>query len=178
MPLQMEITLYYLIFFLSLLILVGLCRSLSILLRLGSRRLVYILTRFLQYPLLIQRRYWTVITRFNALFIFLYLASNCIALGISIKDAREFEQRAALVAVINLTVLFLGGRTNPCADLLGISLQSYYLVHHWIGRIALAEGLLHAIVVIALRPRPGGVYASGFIVSGPCYNCHRIFLTL
>lgn len=164
----MDVSFYYLIFFLGLCALIGLCRSWLLLLRFGSRRLIFLITRYLQYPVLIQLRHWSAFTRLNALCLLLYIGCNCLALAIFIQDVRELEQRAARVAVINMAVLFLGGRTNPGADLLGISIQSYYLAHHWIGRVAAAEGMLHAIIVITLRPRIGPIAMTGSIVSSPC----------
>ncbi|CZR64892.1 uncharacterized protein PAC_14792 [Phialocephala subalpina] len=44
---------------------------------------------------------------------------------------------------INMVPLFLGGRTSFIADRLGIPLHVYYLAHHWIGRMAVFEGILH-----------------------------------
>jgi hypothetical protein len=52
--------------------------------------------------------------------------------------------RAALAAVLNLGVVILGGRTCYIANFLGISLQFYYLIHHWVARIAFLQSLIHA----------------------------------
>lgn len=161
----MDVSFYYLIFFLGICALIGLCRSWLLCLRYGSRRLVFLLTRYLQYPVLIQIRHWSDFTRLNALCLLLYIACNCIALAVYTQDARELEQRAAKVAITNMVVLFLGGRTNPAADLLGISIQSYYLAHHWIGCVAAAEAMLYAIIVITLRPRLGTIVITGSLVS-------------
>ncbi|KAH6881123.1 hypothetical protein B0T10DRAFT_463626 [Thelonectria olida] len=56
------------------------------------------------------------------------------------------EKRAALAAAINLTPVILGGRTCLVADAIGISLQSYYLLHHWLARLSFVEMGLHAII--------------------------------
>lgn len=69
------------------------------------------------------------------------------------------------MAIINMVPLFLGGRTNPVADALGISIQSYYFAHNWIGRVAIVEALIHSVIVLTLRPRPGPIATSGIIVS-------------
>ncbi len=51
-----------------------------------------------------------------------------------------------LAASINLIPLLLGGRTSRLADVIGLSRSSYYLAHHWIGRTAIVEALLHAVI--------------------------------
>ncbi|KAF4997701.1 hypothetical protein FDECE_12008 [Fusarium decemcellulare] len=54
------------------------------------------------------------------------------------------ERRAALAAALNLIPVILGGRTCHIADFLGLSLQFYYLLHHWLARLVLLQTLIHA----------------------------------
>ncbi|CAJ2505628.1 Uu.00g130220.m01.CDS01 [Anthostomella pinea] len=61
--------------------------------------------------------------------------------------------------------LFLGGRTNPLADFLRVPLSTYYLCHHWVGRIAILEGLIHAAFSLR-RSRSDHVTISGYIAVG------------
>jgi len=37
------------------------------------------------------------------------------------------------------------------ANLLGISLHTYYLAHHWIGRVVIVQSLIHVGLVISSR---------------------------
>ncbi|KAK4113067.1 hypothetical protein N656DRAFT_797609 [Canariomyces notabilis] len=70
-----------------------------------------------------------------------------------------------MLAVINAVPLFLGGRTNPLADFVGIPLSTYYIFHHFIGRVVFAEGVLHAALALR-RSRYDQVSTSGYIGSG------------
>jgi hypothetical protein len=75
--------------------------------------------------------------------------------------------RAAVLTVINITPLFIGGRF---AALLGVPLPTYYLSHHWIARVASLEGILHAL--LAMRgSHPNATTSSGYIVSHPLSIC-------
>ncbi|KAG4258492.1 hypothetical protein FPRO03_03446 [Fusarium proliferatum] len=60
-------------------------------------------------------------------------------------------KRAALAAILNLIPVVLGGRTCHVADFLGISLQFYYLLHHWMARISLLQSFVHAGIHIRLQ---------------------------
>ena len=70
-------------------------------------------------------------------------------MGLGIKSTSDLISRSGMMASINLIPLFLGGRTSVLANFLGISLHTYYLAHHWIGRIVVLQGLLHVGLVIA-----------------------------
>ena len=104
-------------------------------------------------------------TRLQALCISFFVVANVTVIALAWGDIREVEKRAAVAAVTNLIPIFLGGRTNPLTDAMGMSLSSYYLAHNWIGRVAIAEALLHSIIILTPRPRLGPVSVSGVIVS-------------
>jgi len=72
-------------------------------------------------------------------------------MGLGIKTRSDLISRSGLMASINLIPLFLGGRTNVLASFLGISLHTYYLAHHWVGRVVIIQGLIHVGSVIASR---------------------------
>ncbi|ESZ90807.1 hypothetical protein SBOR_8812 [Sclerotinia borealis F-4128] len=57
--------------------------------------------------------------------------------------------RAGIMASVNLIPLFLGGWTNALANFIGISIHSYYIAHHWIGRVVIVQSLLHVALVLA-----------------------------
>ncbi|KAH8754297.1 hypothetical protein F5883DRAFT_688216 [Diaporthe sp. PMI_573] len=91
----------------------------------------------------------------------LYFGGNVAALYVG---RANLATTAAMLATINATPLFLGGRTNPLADFSGIPLSTYYVFHHFIGRIVIVEGLLHS--ALALRPsRLDQTTISGYVVS-------------
>ncbi|KAK4119915.1 hypothetical protein N657DRAFT_626031 [Parathielavia appendiculata] len=110
---------------------------------------------------------WVAITRLELLALLLYFGANslALALGLPATDVRGFEQRAARLALINMIPLYLGGLANRLADLVGIPLSLYYFAHFWVGRVVVVEVLLHAVLAIALRPIPGQLPTSGYLVA-------------
>lgn len=54
-------------------------------------------------------------------------------------------RRTGNLAVINMLPLFLlAGRNNPLLKLTGITFDTYNLIHRWLGRIVVAEVIVHA----------------------------------
>lgn len=101
------------------------------------------------YPLLVQRRYFASVTRFQGAVVGSYFIINGVCMGIGIKSTSDLLLRSGTMASINMMPLFLGGRTSVLANFLGISLHTYYLAHHWIGRLVVIQSLLHVSLVIA-----------------------------
>lgn len=129
--------------------------SLVPLLRLGTfvwhrgRPFFVLVSRRVRYPLLIQRRYWMSMTWFECAILLVVLGGNLFALFYAVPEAPvSFGRRAAVVATINMVPLFLGGRTNLVVDFLRIPLSTYYIFHHWIGRIAIIQCMLHSAIVL------------------------------
>lgn len=105
--------------------------------------------RHVSYPLLLRRRYWSSVTRLQGAMVGGYVIINGFCMGLGIRNASDLMVRSGMMASINLIPLFLGGRTNILANFLGISLHSYYLAHHWIGRIVIIQSFLHAGLAIS-----------------------------
>ncbi|KAK4034603.1 hypothetical protein C8A01DRAFT_18612 [Parachaetomium inaequale] len=80
------------------------------------------------------------------LFLSAYIAGNGVAVALEAIEGTTIASSAALAASINLVPLLLGGRTSRVADVIGISRPAYYAAHHWIGRTAIVEGLVHAAI--------------------------------
>jgi hypothetical protein len=104
------------------------------------------------YTLLINWRYSDSVTYMQALVLLIYSILNGIALGLGIKDKSDFIVRCGIIASINMMLLYLGGRTSIIANYFQVSLHMYYLLHHWIGRIVILQGVLHAVLAISRRP--------------------------
>lgn len=119
--------------------------------------------RNVQYPLILPRRYWMSITRLECVMLALYFAANG---SILILERANIGPMAAMLAVINAAPLFLGGRTNPLADFIGVPLSTYYIFHHFIGRVVVIEGMIHATLAFR-RSRLDQTTTSGYIVSRP-----------
>lgn len=162
----MNIIQLYSIIFGSFLALYPLLRIVRLFVQLVLPRLAVSFARYVRYPLVLKRQRWMSVTRLELLVFIGYLVANLVSLCLSVRSAEDFQRRSAVVAVINVTPLFVGGRTNPLADRLGVSLPTYYLCHHWIGRVAMLEGLIHSGFMLT-RSRADSVTISGYLVSPP-----------
>lgn len=108
------------------------------------------LSRHVRYRLFIRRRYWMSITWLEFAMLLLVLGANLFALLYAFpKTLVFFGRRSAVVAVSNMVPLFLGGRTNLLVDFLRVPLSTYYIFHHWIGRIAILQCMLHSAMVLS-----------------------------
>ncbi|KXL50146.1 hypothetical protein M433DRAFT_157048 [Acidomyces richmondensis BFW] len=98
----------------------------------------------------------TLPSRLQTLFLVGYFALNVVFCVISINwhDTKTFyddgRNRTGVLSVLNMIPLFLlAGRNNPLIWLLGISFDTYNLVHRWIGRIVVLEAVAHTIFWMA-----------------------------
>jgi hypothetical protein len=116
-------------------------------------RFQFVFLKFVVYPLVVRRRWWNwiAVNRLQGATISSYVIINGFCMGLGIKTTSDLIIRSGLMASINMIPLFLGGRTNTLASFLGISLHTYYLAHHWIGRIVILQSLIHVFLVIAHR---------------------------
>ena len=97
------------------------------------------------------------------LILLLYVGSVIITNRIGVSSLREAGTRVATLSVIYLASLFFGSHLSFTADIFGLSLRSYRLVHGLIGFSAFLLGLFHVIMVILQGPR---VVFNQFIISG------------
>lgn len=102
------------------------------------------------FRLLIQRRRGrSSVTYVEFALLGLYLAVN---IACTFEDGTsDLMGRSGQMSSVNMVTLMLGGRTNVLIDAFGIPLHTYYLVHHWIGRMAIAQALLHVEQAVASR---------------------------
>ena len=108
------------------------------------------------FPCLKRRRQWTSVTYIELLLLGVFVLVNgfCLGFGIDSLDRRgrsALMRRSGLLSSVNTVMLFPGGRTNVVIDAFGIPLHTYYLAHHWIGRIAVTQALLHTGLAISQR---------------------------
>jgi hypothetical protein len=93
----------------------------------------------------------TLPTRFQTLFLASYLGVNVTFCVVSIhwsaskkEVLSEFRNRTGILAVTNLIPLFImAGRNNPLIKMLGISFDTFNLMHRFFGRIVVLEILCH-----------------------------------
>ena len=94
----------------------------------------------------------TLPTRLQLVFLVGYFATNVAFCVINTDfssvgtSATVFINRTGTLAVANMIPLFLmAGRNNPLINLLGISFDTFNLLHRWLGRIVALEALAHTL---------------------------------
>ncbi|KAI1412880.1 ferric reductase NAD binding domain-containing protein [Hypoxylon sp. FL1857] len=93
----------------------------------------------------------TLPTRFQFLFLVAYFATNVAFCVVHIPFADSFEDaakqlrnRSGTLSTVNMIPLFLmAGRNNPLITLLGMSFDTFNLLHRWFGRIVILEAVCH-----------------------------------
>ncbi|KAI1648501.1 FAD-binding domain-containing protein [Daldinia loculata] len=106
----------------------------------------------------------TLPTRFQFLFLVGYLATNVafcvvhIPFADSFADAcKQLRNRSGTLAVANMIPLFLmASRNNPLIPLLGMSFDTFNLMHRWFGRIVALEAVCHTFAFWAASAATGG----------------------
>ena len=76
-----------------------------------------------------------------------YIGLNGTLLGLAIAGILPISAELILpkLAATNLSILYLGGRSNPIIDSLGVSLQTYYMAHALIGYTAPVQATAHSL---------------------------------
>jgi hypothetical protein len=65
-------------------------------------------------------------------------------------------KRTGFMAIVNMLPLFLlAGRNNPLIVWCGITFDTYNLIHRWLGRIVVAEAIVHASMWLAEKVEAG-----------------------
>tara|TARA_R110002060_G_scaffold32988_4_gene43708 strand:+ start:1270 stop:1782 length:513 start_codon:yes stop_codon:yes gene_type:complete len=147
----MNITQWYAISIAVVAVCIAIHRLAGIISVLLKTRIQFMLLKHLVYPMFLNRKYWGGVTRFHGSLIGSYIVLNGFCMGLGIRSTTDLLLRSGTMASINLIPLFLGGRTNMLSDFMGISLHSYYLAHHWIGRIVILQSLIHVGLVIRAK---------------------------
>ncbi|KAI9784310.1 MAG: hypothetical protein M1839_002371 [Geoglossum umbratile] len=90
-------------------------------------------------------------TRFDVVLIVAFLVGNILCTTIGVKDIPSFTRRTGLMSTINLMPLSLGGHLNLVASRCGIAFEDYVRIHRWLGWVAIAEGLVHAVAAASIQ---------------------------
>lgn len=99
----------------------------------------------------------TLPTRLQLLLLLGYLATNVAFCLVDVQFHSNFDtwidllrNRTGVLSVVNMVPLFLmAGRNNPLIKWLGISFDTFNLMHRWLGRIAALQGIAHTICYYA-----------------------------
>ncbi|EFX05653.1 ferric-chelate reductase [Grosmannia clavigera kw1407] len=104
----------------------------------------------------------TLPTRLQLIFLLGYLATNVAYCVIhipfdSVGAAAQLRNRTGILATINMVPLFLmAGRNNPLITLLGMSFDTFNLLHRWFGRIVALEALTHTLSYVVVNAQKEG----------------------
>ncbi|KAH7363947.1 hypothetical protein BKA65DRAFT_571993 [Rhexocercosporidium sp. MPI-PUGE-AT-0058] len=104
--------------------------------------------RYLKYPYIVHRHRflgpWTCADVFLQV---VYIAGNSFCLGFRVSDISKAGGRAGTLSLINMIPLFLGPHLGFLADLLGISLSTFRLMHRSAGAMSCSLVLFHIIAM-------------------------------
>ncbi|KAL1843883.1 hypothetical protein VTJ49DRAFT_6826 [Mycothermus thermophilus] len=106
----------------------------------------------------------TLPSRLHALILFIYLASNVAYMFVldwknenKYALCAEVRGRSGTLSVVNMVPLIIfAGRNNPLIGLLNVSFDTYNLLHRWIGRISVAEVIVHFIAWAVVQVADNG----------------------
>ncbi|KAK4252392.1 ferric reductase like transmembrane component-domain-containing protein [Corynascus novoguineensis] len=106
----------------------------------------------------------TLPTRLQLVFLLGYFATNVAFCVMTIDFSGEFSDVAKLIrnrtgylSVVNMIPLFLmAGRNNPLITLLGMSFDTFNLLHRWLGRIVMLEGVAHTVAFLVSNASRNG----------------------
>lgn len=117
----------------------------------GRRLTTSFIQRHLFYPYLFPRvPFVGASTRYEAFMVFLWLLTNILV--ISIGERTKIEPRSATMSIINLIPLLCGSRLSLATRLFGISFRTSVSSHQWLGRTAIAQMLVHTVVMVRHNP--------------------------
>ncbi|KAK5163470.1 uncharacterized protein LTR77_010652 [Saxophila tyrrhenica] len=106
----------------------------------------------------------TLPSRYHMIILVLYLASNVaytLALswgrGESFSVVAELRGRSGTLAALNMIPTFLFAmRNNPLSPLLGVSYDTFNLLHRWCARVVVLESLIHTLCWASNAIQSGG----------------------
>lgn len=101
----------------------------------------------------------TLPTRFESFFLIGYVIGNIVFSLYKVGWGEEYalmlgeiRNRTGVLSVVNMVPLFIfAGRNNPLIPLMGISFDTYNLIHRWLGRIVVVQAFLHSICWIIAK---------------------------
>lgn len=79
--------------------------------------------------------------------IVLLIVANCVGSALLVRTRDELSSRLAKLSITNLVILYLRGRSNILLDkVFRLSYTEHQLLHRWVGRVTVIEGLVHALL--------------------------------
>ena len=111
------------------------------------------IAQHLTYPFLIRRhRFLGPWTRAVVLAQSVYTASNLFCICFRVKGLSEAGDRAGTLSLINMIPVFAGPHLSFLADVLGVSLTTYRLIHRSASLMTYSLVVFHVFAVVVHRP--------------------------
>lgn len=108
--------------------------------------------RYLTYPYLVRRhRFLGPWTCADIMIQLAYIASNSFCIGFRVSDVAKASVRAGSLSLINMIPLFLGPHLGFLADILGISLSTFRLLHRSAGLMSFGLALFHMLAMLVFH---------------------------
>ena len=120
-----------------------------------TRKLIFsFLHKRLNYTLVVKRQKGSSdVSVLAAILIILYVTANIVVCTFRISGRAELAKRCGSLFVINMVPLYLGGRTSLIGDkVLHLNLSQYGLLHRWVGRVCVIQGLIHSFINFSVVP--------------------------
>jgi hypothetical protein len=125
--------------------------------------------RYLKYPYLVRRhRFVGPWTCADIIIQLVYIAGNSFCLGFRVSNIAKAGVRAGNLSLINMIPLFLGPHLGFLADILGISLSTFQLIHRSARMMSCSLVLFHLLTMLVSNtsfPLRGIVNLSAVVVS-------------
>ena len=112
-----------------------------------------IILKHLIYPFLIRRhRLIGPWTRVDALWRVVYLTINVFFSVFPLLSMAETAKRAGHISLINMIPLFLGPHLSFLADILGLRLHTYQILHSASAAMTFTLGVVHVVLGLLYEP--------------------------
>ena len=144
----MEITMAYAVALGGVLLILALINLLPGLpyLTISTPRFLQRALRYLTYPYLVRRhRFWGPWTCADIIIQIVYIGCNAFCIRFPASDITEAGVRAGYLSLINMIPLFLGPHLGFLADILGVSLSTFRLMHRSAGMMSCSLFLFHVL---------------------------------
>lgn len=150
----MQLLAIYTISFVSAVVVLFVCNAWRLIDRPTRKAIVLFIRKRLLYALLVRRlRTSSDISLFAGLNLLLFGAANVTACTLWVQSRAEIAKRCGRLFIINVVPLYLGGRTSFVADrVFRLQLNEYFLLHRWMGRICVIQGLVHGVLNATTSP--------------------------
>ena len=125
--------------------------------------------KHLVYPFFFKRRrFFGPATRWRVILHLAHWAGTALSASIGIESLLQAGSRAATLSVIHLVPLFFGGHLSFAADMLGLSYNTFRLIHGSLGLTACVLASFHIVAVVANDPHimfQDQIWLWGFVVN-------------